>query len=75
MTITNKQLKEMAREAMNYWDLDAETDPDGSCRRGLQYIASDGDFRQDVIDARFNDANDDSKWDILDDWARFYGAA
>ena len=75
MTITNKQLREMAREALNYWFFDAETDPDGSCWRGLKYIASeDGDFSQDAIDARFGNADDDSKWDILDDWARYYGA-
>jgi len=75
MGITNEQLREMANEAMNYWDFDAETDPDGSLLRGLQYIASDGDFRQSAIDAQFGGKTDDSKWDALDEWARFYGAA
>ena len=70
---TNDKLQEIAKTALDNWFFDEETDPDGDCKRGLEYLASDGNFDQEIIDARFLGATDDSQWSILDEWARYYG--
>jgi hypothetical protein len=43
----NAELREMAREALNNWTLDSETDPYGDIRAGLEYYASEGDMGYD----------------------------
>lgn len=75
--ITNTELRQMAKDALENWIFDEGTDPDGDCKRGLEYLASEGDFGQGVIDYRFNEGNFPTldKWEILDDWARYYGKA
>ena len=73
--ITNQKLRDMARDALNNWLFDADTDPDGDCKRGLEYLASEGDWEQDVIDFRFNDGVFPTmdKWEILSEWACHLG--
>lgn len=73
--ITNEQLRQMAKDALDNWIFDAETDPDGACKCGLEYLVSDGDLPQEAIDYRFNEGTFPTldKWEILDDWARYYG--
>ena len=73
--ITNQELRQMAKDALENWLFDEETDPDGDCKRGLEFLSGEGDFDQEVIDYRFNEGNFPTldKWEILDDWARYYG--
>lgn len=68
--ITNTQVKEMAREALDNWLFDDDTDPDGAIKRGLDYLASEGDWDQEVIEARLKGTDD---WDGLNEWADFLG--
>lgn len=64
--VSNATLQEMARTALNMWIFDEETDPEGEVKAGLEYIASDGEFDQDIIDSNIANGND---FDGLQDWA------
>lgn len=68
--INNDELREMAQLALENWQFDSETDPDGDIKRGLEFLAAEGNWDQDVIDTRFERGD---KWDSLMDWAKFLG--
>lgn len=79
MMITNAQLREMAAIAQQNWLLDEDTDPEGNVRKGLEFLASEGDYDQEIIDERLGEnANFDSeaaeKWDRLEEWAKYLGS-
>jgi len=68
--MNNQQLIEMAQSALENWLFDEETDPNGAIKRGLEYLASPGDYDQEVIDARIKSGDD---WDALEEWALYLG--
>lgn len=70
--MNNETLRNMAQAAKVHWLFDEGTDPDGDVKRGIEYLASDGDFDEDVIEAHVTSEDD---WDGLQDWAKFYGGA
>lgn len=71
---TNEELREMAKSAQENWQFDDDTDPDGDIKRGLEFLATEGNWDQDVIDARFdNPGRGRDKWDCLEEWASFLG--
>jgi hypothetical protein len=81
MDITNEQLREMARGALENWDFSQQEcgEDDLDCQDenertmdiqiGLRGLAAPGDFDQEIIDERFAGANEDTKWDVLEEWA------
>lgn len=66
--ITNEELQEMVKSALENWMFD--NDPDGDIKRGLCFMLS-GEWDQDVIDSRFEEGD---KWDNLMVWASFLGS-
>jgi len=62
----------MAQVAKVHWLFDEDTDPDGDVKRGVEYLASEGDFDEEVIEANVTSEDD---WDGLQAWAKFYGRA
>ena len=70
--MNNEQLRGMAKSALENWDFDSETDPNGAIKRGLDFLAAAGDYDQEIIDARIK-SNDD--WDGLEDWAKYLGSS
>ena len=68
--MNNETLRNMAQAALENWLFDEDTDPDGDVNRGLEYLASDGDFDEDVIEAHVTREDD---WDGLQEWAKFTG--
>ena len=72
----NQELREMAQAALNNWDFDEETDPDGDIKAGLEYYASGGDAvpDEDVPGLFRGYKRQDDKWDILEEIARGVGS-
>lgn len=72
---SNKELQKLAREAIENWLFDADTDPDGAIKEGLEYYASDGDVCPDEeIPSLFEGwSSHMDKWDILEEMARGVG--
>ena len=68
--MTNAQLQEMARRLLANGLFNNETDPAGDIERGLEYIASDGEFDSEVIAANIQSIDD---WDSLNEWAARIG--
>ncbi len=68
--MNNQQLRKMAQEAIDNASFDAETDPGGAIKRGLDYLALAGEWEPGVIDARLEG---DSDWDGLEEWAKYLG--
>lgn len=72
---SNIELKEMAQIALENWLFDEDTDPNGETKKGLEFLISDGDWDQEVIDARLDDlSRGQDKWDALEEWAKFLGS-
>lgn len=69
--VSNEALREMARVALEEWELNDYTDPDGSIKSGLKHLASPGDWGQESINGRVKHIED---WDGLEEWAKFLGA-
>lgn len=68
--MTNAKVRQMAEVAKIHWDFDEDTDPHGDVKRGIDYLAEDGDWDQDIIDANVESEED---WDGLEDWATRLG--
>ena len=68
--VSNEALREMARVALEEWELNKYTDPDGSIKYGLKHLASPGDWGQESINSHVNHIED---WDGLEEWAKFLG--
>lgn len=66
----NEKLQLMANQALQNWIFDDETDPSEFIKKGLEYLASPGDWDQEIIDARIARTDD---WDGLENWARYLG--
>jgi len=69
--IDNEWVQGMARSALDNWLFDEDTDPDGQIKRGLDFLAEEGDWGQDIIDAHLKHRLD---WDGLGDWAKYLGS-
>ncbi len=69
---TNEELREMAQNALDNWDFNPETDPNGDVKAGLEYYANDGDVIEDKeIPALFSGYHFSlDKWDILEELAK-----
>ena len=71
MTVSNAELRKRAQSALDHWVLDEETDSQGNVRRGLEFLADDGDWdHQEVIDCNVQSTED---WDGLEEWAERLG--
>lgn len=66
----NEKLQLMASQALQNWIFDDETDPSGFVKKGLEYLASEGKWDTEVIQARIKRDDD---WDGLEEWARYLG--
>lgn len=64
--VSNATVQQMAKTAIEHWLFDEDTDPDGAVMAGLEYLASDGELDQDIIDGNIAHGND---FDGLQDWA------
>lgn len=66
----NEKLQLMASQALQNWLFDDETDPSGFIKKGLENLASPGDWSLEIIHARIERDDD---WDGLEEWARWLG--
>ena len=69
---TNAQLQELAREALDNYHFDDDTDPDGKVKEGLKIILS-GNVDDDEVKDIFFKSNyqmGTDKWDVLDIYAK-----
>lgn len=71
----NAELRQMAKEALENWLFDEDTDPDGDIKAGLEYYASEGDVAPDAdIPAMFEGFKGLDEWDILQERAKDIGS-
>lgn len=72
----NDELRQMAKDALDNWLFDEETDPDGDIKAGLEYYAADGDavLDEDVSNLFKGYKNSLNEWDILEEIARGIGS-
>lgn len=71
----NSELRQLAKDALENWLFDNDTDPDGDIKAGLEYYASEGDVASDEdIPAMFEGFKGLDEWEILQERAKAIGS-